>query len=317
MAVYDLLKRAQPHVMGHQLMTSWTLIRCLTGFWTEMDNPIFWREILHPPMWQQAADRLARATGLLLACGGMTCYLLMKLVLFVGSPLILLMPVIVLWTLLLSLTIGPTVARERQEYSWELLIATPQPLGEILIGKTAGALWRLRHVMRVMSVLLLLLMVVIVGPASLALVVIFDVSGTHVPVCVMCAATIMLPLSMAAAFIADRVQHFVLTVVAALAVSSSASSVRSALVGASVAAFTIWLIDVVVVVMVLALVGPNQSLAAPGHALLAYATLGPTVAYLVVLPLDQMALLIIATLTAREIVVTGLWRWTVRAAHAE
>jgi hypothetical protein len=104
-----------------------------------------------------------------------------------------------------------------------------------------------------------------------------------------------------------------LMVVAALAASTTSTSTRVAVPGASSAALLAWLADVGVAVALVAVDqgGANISLMASVRLL---AMLGPVAGYTGFLPPQHGALYILLTFACREMVVFLLWRWAVHAA---
>lgn len=296
------------------MMSSWKLLHKLTAFWAAVDNPIFWRETFRPPVWQGITAQAARVSGLTLALAGVFCYLNTLLVFYVHSLLILLVPIFILWTIMIGLTLGPAVVKERELGTWEILRSTSLSLEEILIGKAAGGLWWLRHMFQTLSGLVVLIAIglglgsLILTPSD------FDFGPVSLPGQAVCALALLLPLVTAIAFIADRAQQFVLMATTALAVSTSSSTVRVALPAASIATIAVWIIDVGLAVIVLA-AQPDAALSRMGRPILTLSTLGPTVAYLSMLPLDRMLLYVTLTLITREIAVRVIWRWAFNKAN--
>ncbi len=117
----------------------------------------------------------------------------------------------------------------------------------------------------------------------------------------------------AALFVADRAQQFVLMAVTALAVSATVRSERAALASAAAAVFGVWLADIVIAVMVMALV-PSEMLRYLGIRTLTVVALGPVGAYVFDLPPTALPVMIPVTLLGREIVIRAAWRWTCAAA---
>jgi hypothetical protein len=295
-------------------MSSWKLLHKLTAFWAAIDNPIFWRETFRPPIWQGITAQAARVSGLTLALAGVFCYLNTLLVFYVHSLLVLLVPIFVLWTVLIGLTLGPAIVRERELGTWEILRSTSLSLEDIILGKAAGGLWWLRHMLQTLSGLVVLIAIVL-GLGSLILTPSdFDLGPLSVPSEAVCTMALLLPLITAILFIADRAQQFVLMVTAALAVSTSSSTVRVALPAASVATILVWLTDIGLAVIVLA-AQPDAALGRMGRPVLTLSTLGPTVAYLSMLSLDRMLICVALTLIAREIAIRVIWRWAFNKAN--
>jgi ABC-type Na+ efflux pump permease subunit len=290
-------------------MSSWRLLQHLIVFWNAVDNPIFMRETRRLPVWHDVYTRISRATGLALMLGGLGCYLSTLLVFYLNNLLILLVPFLFFWTLLLGLTLAPTVVEEREQRTWETLRTTPLTIETILLGKMGGALWWLRDVIRAVSGLLLL---VAAGIGLVSLVLAPANSTASLPH-VLCAAAVALPLISAAAFVIDRAQQFVLTVVAALAAGTSARSVRIALAASSTAALGVWLADVGVAVLLISF-QPQQIATTSLSELVGLLTLGPMAGYLTRLSIGTTVLYVTLTLVAREVAIRLLWHWTIRAA---
>lgn len=296
-------------------MSSWQLLRHLTAFWSAIDNPIFWRETFRPPIWQAIVTRIARATGLSLMLGGLVCYLNTLLVFYLNNLLILLVPLLLLWMWLLGMTLGPVVVQERQNHTWETLLTTPLSTETILLGKAGGAMWWLRHLMRLMSGVLML-MALGVGVSSLVLVP--SSWGTNsysqLPTGLFCGLTTILPLVSAILFVLDRMQQFVLTALAALAASVSSTTVRGSMTWASVAAMVVWLLDILAAALLMA-VQPDFGVRNAGSNMLMISTLGPMIGYLTKLPIVPMVLCMLGTMLIRELAVRRLWIWTVQRAR--
>lgn len=289
-------------------MSSWRLLQRVLVFWDAAENPIFIRTTAYPPVWKGLAAWAARSTGLIVMLGGLGCYLSTLLVFYVNNPLILLIPLLALWTLLLGLTLGPIVVQERQALTWEILLATPLDMETILLGKAGGALWWLRDLIRVIAGVVMLFALGI-GLLSLVLAPLLfedsNVSGQ-----ILCALSVLMPLISALLFIADRAQHFVLMTVAALLASTVTSTVRAALKGGIVAGLCAWMFDVGLGI------GAIVLLRGAGHFnLLALATLGPTATFLMEFALGPLVAAVAAALLVREIAVRLLWQITLRTAR--
>jgi hypothetical protein len=91
--------------------------------------------------------------------------------------------------------------------------------------------------------------------------------------------------------------------------------VRTSLSAAGAAAFLAWLMDIAIAGVFLAL-DPNRVTIATDTDWLALAILGPVAGYVVQLSLEQAALYLGLTLLVREMVVRGLWHWTLQQAQA-
>jgi hypothetical protein len=305
-------------------MASWKLFLYLTPFWEPtLDNVIFERETSRPPIWRGAAGwipRVASALVLLVVVMNLAASKLNNPVIFCLNnttcllfPLVLVTPSLLLWALPLGLTLAPTIVRERELHTWDTLLLTPLDINLILLSKAGGAMWWLRDMMYTMRVVLLVTSWV-VGVMSLVLLEssapLPDLSSATV-----CGMAIVLMLVSAGLFLLDRAQQFVLMVVAALAASTSASTTRMALPGASVAALGAWLFDVSLALLVASIL-PGPAVRFMEFRAIVLAVVGPLGVYLTELSFVQAALAIAGTFTLREIAVRALWRWTVRAARS-
>jgi hypothetical protein len=295
-------------------MNSFKLLRHLVIFWNAIENPLFIRETNHPPVWYRLYVRMARTSGLSLVLGGLLCYVSIVLVFLMNNILILVVPVLMFWMVLTSLTLAPVVVGERERRTWETLRTTPLDVETILVGKAGGALWWQRDMLRVM-IGLLLLFAAGVGLVSLILVPTSDETA-GLSSTLLCGAALVIPLIISLAFIADRVQQFALTVVSVLAASASARDGRMALSGAVVVSLLLWLVDIGIAGLLLAIQPDRATLAAETNWMV-LATLGPVAGYLAELPLGKLALYVGGTLIAREIMVRLIWRRTIRRAQAE
>lgn len=294
-------------------MTSWTLFRYLTAFWRLIDNPIFMRETERPPLWHTIYARLSKATGVSLMFGGLFCYLSTLLVFYVNNLLILLLPLLLLWTFLIGLTLAPVIVGERERQTWDILRTTPMPNEMMVLGKASGALWWMSDLIHIMMGLLVLIAIGI-GLISLILTPTTP-SGypTGVPSELLCAATLIVPPLTAVLFILDRGQQFVLIAVSSLTASAASRTLRTALASSVGAVLVVWLIDFGVALLVVAVL-PNRVTSTGLGDMLALMTLGPMVGYLASFSLSKAIVLLLLTLVGREVVVRRLWRWTMHAA---
>jgi hypothetical protein len=295
-------------------MNSLKLLRQLMIFWHAIENPLFVRETNHAPVWHRVYKRMAQATGVSLVVGGLVCYLSIVLVFLLNNVLILIIPVLMFWMVLTSLTLAPIVVGERERQTWETLRTTPLDTETILIGKAGGALWWQRDVLRAM-IALLLVFAVGIGLVSLILVPTSEQTA-HFSDLLLCGSALVIPVVIAAAFVADRAQQFVLTVAGVLAISASAHSNRVAVAAAIVVSFLLWLVDIGVAGVLLAVQPGRTSLTVETNWMV-LATLGPVAEYLGELPFERMALYVAATLLVREAMVRLLWGWTIRRAQSE
>ncbi|MBN1200329.1 MAG: hypothetical protein JXJ20_00605 [Anaerolineae bacterium] len=291
-------------------MSSWQNLRRLIGVWTGENNPIFLRELACAPNWHSVAWQVGRSTGAALVLGGLLCYLSLAMVCFV-SLLHIALALLLVWWLWLGQVLAPVVVREREQRTWDVLRLTPFSAETILLSKAAGALWPLRHSIRIMQGVIVLFAICagIVSLTNISL--LASTNSAEVPGPVICGVTIVLPLVSAAAFLIDRAQHYVLMGMSVLAVSVSVRSVRAARAGAINVLFAVWLVDVSVAGALL--VHANSGGHLDGEWLVFLAAFGPTIPYLAELPVWQAALCMAGTLAAREIAVRLLWRWMVRA----
>lgn len=294
------------------MMNTWTLFRHVIVFWEAFDNPVFLREIEHPPLWYGLARRLAESknASLGLSIGGAFLWFLMMF--YFNSLLVLLILPVLALLVLLSLTLAPIVAEERAKRSWEPLLATPPGIEGVLLGKTGGAIWWLRHLLAVM-VVVVGLMSIGVGFISLVLIP-TEIGGGKTPIYLLCGAVTVLPVISSAVFIFDRVQQLVLTVATAMAISTSSTSVRGALSAAGAAAFITWMLDIGIAAALLA-VQPGRHLLETETHWLALASLGPVAGYILELNLGQVVVFVGLTFLVREAAIRLLWRWSVHNAR--
>lgn len=299
--------------MSGLVLTSWEILRHLVLLGADAyTNPIFQRELTRPPIWQTAAVWMSRATGVMLVVSGLTCYVSVLMVFYLKNLLILLIPALAMWALLLAITLAPTVAQERDQRTWDVLRATPFALADLLLSKASGALWWLRPVLRLL-VGMMVLVAAGIGLVSLLM----SSAGLNdnpldLPPTVMCLGTLVAPATVAALFVADRMQFFVLSVLATLAASASTGNVRSAMSSALTVLFAVWLSDIAVAALLIRFRFDTGL----GWDMLSVSALGPIAGYLGRLTLNQLVLAGAATLVLREGLVVALWRWTLRAAQA-
>ncbi len=295
-------------------MNSLKLLRNLIVFWRAIENPLFVRETNHPPLWFGFYARLSRATGLGLVLGGMLCYLATILVLFLNNFLILVVPMLMFWMVLTSVTLAPLIVGERERQTWDTLRITPMDIESILLGKAGGALWWQRDALRVM-IGLLLLFAVGIGLVSLILVPTSN-GATDQPSWVLCGAALLVPVIISVLFIIDRAQQFALTVITVLGTSATARSGRVAVSAAIVVSLILWLVDIGIAGTMLALQPGRTSLTVETDWVV-LAALGPVAGYLADLSLTRMLVYIGITLVVREMVVQLMWRWTIYRAQGE
>jgi len=295
-------------------LTSWLIMNHLLLVDEQTQaNPIFQRELTRPPIWQVATEWILRATGTLLVVSGITCYLSVLLVFYLQNFLVLLIPIFGLWGLVLTITLAPTVAQERDRQTWDTLRTVPLSLSEVVLGKAGGALWWLRSLLRLLMSLLVIV-AVIMGMVSL-----FFTSASlenmslDVPPSVLCLGALVIPFVVACMFIIDRVQFFVLSALAVLAASASTSNIRSAIATGLGVLFAVWLADVGVAALLLRL-KPGPGL---GSDLLSVAALGPLAGYLGRFDNNMVVLAGVFNIILREGAIMLIWRWTLRAAQRD
>ena len=305
----------RPSMTGiwHKPMSSWTLIRYLIGQ-IDTDNPLFLRETQRPPIWHGLFSRLIQATGALLVLTGLSCYAAFMTIYLLHSLLGVVVPVILLWVLIVGLTLGPVIVSERQGGTWDTLRTTPLLVPRIILGKAGGALWWLNEFTRFIIGLMVLFAC---GVGLLALVILAN--AQVIPITsgwVLCGLVLGVPVFSAFIFLFDRVQLFALMTSGALTVSASSRSLRGALVASSAAAIVIWFADAAIAAVVIALSPSVPALTSPGDLALLL-TVGPLAGYLTALSPTRAGLYMAITLAARELLVRGLWRVTVRSAKQE
>jgi len=246
--------------------------------------------------------------------GGLGCYGVTLAVFLFNNVLVLFVPVLLLWLLLLGLTLGPAIVSERQNGTWQLLRTTPLTLDALILGRTSGALWWLRDLIRAMTGIL---WVVAIGVGMVTMV-LTPVGGAQrsagITTWLLCLGILVLPVICAGIYFAERAQQFALITVGGLALSASARSTRGAMTAASALAISIWLADASIAAMVIT-VHPGATAWAWSD-WLALLTLGPVAGYLSDLPILTAIGAAVATLVLREVIIRVLWRWTLfRAAQ--
>lgn len=293
-------------------MSTWTLLRYLNPFGRAIANPVVTRETTTPHSTRHISD-LPRVWWLLMVVPGLvSCCLVLSL----GNPLVLLVPLVALWNLLIGLGLAPSIARERERRTWETLRVTPLTTPTLVLSKATGALWHLRDLIQVSSLVMLIAAIGIgaIGPALIGTSLDGSLrTGTNDG---LWALMVGLALLAAAVFVADRVQQFVLVVTATLAASASAPSTRSALTGASAAALIAWLLEVILAGILIAAL-PGYAAADIERTLVILAALGPAAGYLAALSPGGALACITSTLLIRELATRRLWAWTLRAASAD
>lgn len=294
-------------------MNSWRLVRNLTDSWAGRENPVFLRQAQRRPAWAAITGRLVQWPGLALVIGGVGCYLVTLMALTLPNPLWLVLPLLIAWLLLIALSVGPALVEEREMHTWEVLRATPLSLEAVILGKTGGALSWLHPSLRVMvgALVFVAAMLAVVGVVSLSAP--YTDLEKDTPLLVVCGMTMLVPLLMTLAFVADRVQQFALLLAAAMAASAATRSRRMSISAAVVFMLVMWGLDAGIATLMIAL-RAGRTITEMGSFGVTMATLGPSAGYLARMPLESAAPVILATLAVREAVVWAVWRWTVRAA---
>jgi hypothetical protein len=296
-----------------QSMNSWRLFLSLIVFWKAFSNPIFIRETNRTPGWYSAATRLADTRFLNIGLAGFAGIVWITIALYFENLLIfLLFPQLLLMTIT-AIALAPTVAEERIKRTWEsLLIVLPGP-SEVLLGKVAGILWWIHPLMLLAGVLLA---AVAVGVGFISLVLIpTRLPGIEMtPLYVLCLGVIVFPILGAVLFVVDRVQQYILTITAIVAVCAAPSVTRFSQFAAIATVMAVWLIESTFTGLVLLLVG-GDTRAFGTDGILTIITIGPFTNYVINLTLLQTILCAAATFLIREAAIRGLWWWAVYRAR--
>jgi hypothetical protein len=117
-----------------------------------------------------------------------------------------------------------------------------------------------------------------------------------------------------AIFIVDRLQQYLLIITAAVAAGTSTASSRTAVLTSSVGVLLIWMIEILTS-GAFVVIGQKQIVDITLGQVLLWATLGPTVSYIVTFDLKWVLAYTLVTLIVREILISGLWRWAVYKAR--
>jgi hypothetical protein len=315
-------------------MSSWELFRYLLprrdlGF--SQRTPIFMREMACVPTWQRPSELVKRLplrwlgllfvaylAGILIVNRTQTLYCVNTLYL-VMLPLLLLSPSLLIWILPLGVALSPIVVRERERESWETLRATPYSVEEILLDKARAALWSLYGALGGIGILQVQVLAMIVFGAGVMQAISATFHGTVTGYGsawrgALCAWNFVLILMLLGVFFLDRAQELMMMVVAALAVGTSSSSMRSALTNGLIAVGLAWAMDVAVAIGVLA-IQPAGAVRDIEFSIAAMITLGPLAGYLV--ELDPLPIIIAVglTLLGREVVIRRLWTVTIHGAE--
>jgi hypothetical protein len=291
-------------------MYTWMLFVYVFLGWGASDNAIFIRDASRDPIWRNVVQRIARFRTVWLLIG---LFLGIIGILYVNNVLILFVPPLVLFTLALALTLGPVVVEERTKLSWEFLLTVPYDMRAILLGKASGALWHIRSLTYAMGILLMCVSAG-VGTISLTLIPVGITRTSGWYELGLCSVLFIMPVLGSLLFILDRMQQYALMAVAALASGTAAHSIRAALSTATAVVLLIWLVEIAATEAFLTL-EQGGAWQLNYTSILAVATLGPIVSYISQMDLSHAALFIVGTLLLREVLIGGLWRWTLHSAR--
>ena len=294
-------------------MLTWKLLLHVLIARNAHDNPIFVRETTHVPVWQALLRRLAESYNLrtVVVIGCAVAWALG--VMLANNLLFALIPALFLLYTASGLFVGPMIVEEHEKLCWEPLLTTPYSLDLIVLGKMGGALW---HIRQLIYGIMAPLLVLAAGVGLISLILI-PVGPLHIHAwneIMLCGTFLIVPLLGAAVFMIDRMQQFLLTVMAATAAGVSATSVRNALSTSSAAVLLTWLIEIVATEAMLVLYHGEGVTLTTGH-LLALATLGPVVNFIVTMSLGSVIIHVASVLIARELLMNALWWWILRRAR--
>ena len=294
-------------------MSSWKLFRHPACFWDAFENPVFLRDINRQPIWYGLARRFAAFPGLTLGLVGALSLAWALISLYLGTLWVWLLLALLLLAFITSAALGPIVVEERTKRRWDVLLATPVGVESVLLGKVGGALWWIRYLIIGMGALLALLAAGI-GFISLVLIPTGLTTLEDLPVFLLCGAALTLPIASAIVFVIDRIQQYLLMVVAALTASASATSMRAAFATSAAAVLFVWVAEFTLAGILLALQVGATKLSDITY-MLALAVLGPMVGYIIDMDLLHAVLYAAGTLLLREILIDTLWRWSLRKAR--
>jgi len=294
-------------------MSSWKLFAHALAFWNAFENPVFLLEINRQPIWYGLARSFAAFPALTLGLMGALSLGWALVALYLGTLWIWLLLALLLLAVMTSVALGPIVVEERAKQRWEVLLTIPDGVESVLLGKVSGALWWIRYLIIALTALLLLLAAG-VGFVSLVLIPTELTTLEDLPIFLLCGAAVALPIAGAILFVIDRTQQYLLMMVAALAASTSAHSMRAAFATSAAAVFLAWIAEFTLAGIVLALQAGTSRLSDASY-MLALAVLGPMAGYVVDMTLAQAVLCIAGTLALREILIGTLWRWSLRRAQ--
>ncbi len=294
-------------------MSSWKLFVHALAFWDAFENPVFLRDINRQPIWYGLARRFAAFPGLTLGLVGALSLAWALISLYLGTLWVWLLLALLLLAFITSAALGPIVVEERTKRRWDVLLATPVGVESVLLGKVGGALWWIRYLIIGMGALLALLAAGI-GFISLVLIPTGLTTLEDLPVFLLCGAALTLPIASAVVFVIDRIQQYLLMVVAALTASASATSMRAAFATSAAAVLFVWVAEFTLAGILLALQVGATKLSDITY-MLALAVLGPMVGYIIDMDLLHAVLYAAGTLLLREILIDTLWRWSLRKAR--
>ncbi len=294
-------------------MSSWKLFVHALAFWDAFENPVFLRDINRQPIWYGLARRFAAFPGLTLGLVGALSLAWALISLYLGTLWVWLLLALLLLAFITSAALGPIVVEERTKRRWDVLLATPVGVESVLLGKVGGALWWIRYLIIGMGALLALLAAGI-GFISLVLIPTGLTTLEDLPIFFLCGAALALPIASAIVFVIDRIQQYLLMVVAALTASASATSMRAAFATSAAAVLFVWVAEFTLAGILLALQVGATKLSDITY-MLALAVLGPMVGYIIDMDLLHAVLYAAGTLLLREILIDTLWRWSLRKAR--
>ncbi len=294
-------------------MSSWKLFVHALAFWDAFENPVFLRDINRQPIWYGLARRFAAFPGLTLGLVGALSLAWALISLYLGTLWVWLLLALLLLAFITSAALGPIVVEERTKRRWDVLLATPVGVESVLLGKVGGALWWIRYLIIGMGALLALLAAGI-GFISLVLIPTGLTTLEDLPIFFLCGAALALPIASAIVFVIDRIQQYLLMVVAALTASASATSMRAAFATSAAAVLFVWVAEFTLAGILLALQVGATKLSDITY-MLALAVLGPMVGYIIDMDLIHAVLYAAGTLLLREILIDTLWRWSLRKAR--
>ena len=291
-------------------MVTWMLFVYVFWGWGASDNAIFIRDAGHEPIWQNTVQRIARFRIVWLLIG---LFWGIIGIWYVNNVLFFFVPPLVIFTLALALTLGPIVVEERTKSRWEFLLAVPYDMRVILLGKASGALWHIRFLTYAIGILLMCASAV-VGTTSLTLIPVGITQTGGWYNLGLCGLLFITPVLGGLLFIFDRMQHYALLAVAALASGTATHSIRAALLTAIAVVLLIWLVEIAATVSFFTL-EQGEAWRLNATRILSVATLGPTASYISQMDLSHAALFVIGTLLLREVLSASLWRWTLHSAR--